>query len=585
MPTGFDETVDLLVVGAGAGGMTAALAGALHGLRVLLCEKTEMVGGITATSAGTLWIPGSSQSLRAGVPDSVEEARRYLAAIAGTEWPDDRRDSFLATGPAMLDALEARTPLRFIAAKEHPDYLGQYPGAAFGGCALGPPPFDGRRLGADFARIRPPRADFMVLGGMMVAKSDVAPLVRPFASMAAFRHAAGLLLRHGMDRLRHRRGTRLVMGNALVAWLFHALRERKVPIRFGSSLTELIANAGRVAGAVVRTGDGNRRIAATRGVVLATGGIGWNKALRERLLPAAGRALSLAPEGNTGDGLDAALRIGGSLDEHHASPAFWMPCSILRRADVTSSVFPHIVLDRAKPGLLAVDAAGRRFVNEADSYHDFVQGMLRDDKATPAYLICDRAFIREHGIGLVHPGTRDLRPFLKAGYLIQGDTPAALARAAGIEAAGLEASVAAYGRFATTGVDEDFGRGSSVLNRFNGDPGTTPNPCLRPLGPGPYFAVEVWPADLASSVGLRTDGDARVLDGQGRALEGLYACGNDMASVMRGHYPGPGTTIGPAMVFAWRAVQHASGSARDGSGHPGGSPELMNGPTHRPEKL
>ncbi|EHL96204.1 FAD binding domain protein [Acetobacteraceae bacterium AT-5844] len=558
----WDDEVDLLVIGAGVAGMTAALVGALEGLRVLLCEKTDMVGGITATSGGTIWVPGSSQSVRADVPDSSADAARYLASVIGARGGEAQRAAFLEAGPLALDDLEARTDVRFVAAQAHPDYLGNHPGAAFGGRALGPEPFDGRLLGADFDRVRPPRPEFLVLGGMMVARTDIAPLLKPFASRANLSQVVRLLTRQARDRLRYRRGTRLVMGNALVARLLHSLRRQGVPIRFGTGLAELVRQGGRVVGAVLEGPAGRRRIRALRGVMLATGGIAWNPVLREQLFPEAARPLSLAPETHTGDGIATGLRSGAALDAEMDSPGLWMPCSVLERPNGTRAVWPHILLDRAKPGLIAVNSTGRRFVNESDSYHDFCMGMLRAQETAPsipAHLICDRSFIRDYGIGLVHQGTRRLAPFIDAGYLIEAPTLRELAGRIGVPPEALEQTVAEHNRFAETGVDEAFGKGSSPMNRFNGDAGHGPNPCLRPIGPGPFYAVAVRPAELAGSAGLRADGDGRVLDTAGQPIEGLYVGGNDMGSIFRGTYPGPGTTIGPAIVFAWRTARHAAG--------------------------
>jgi 3-oxosteroid 1-dehydrogenase len=548
-------------VGAGVGGMTASLVGSIEGLDVLLCEKSDMVGGTTSTSAGTIWIPGTVQSRRIGVPDSVEQAAAYLDSVIGPEVGLVQRQAFLASGPQIIDYLEERTDVVFAAAKQHPDYIANHPGGARGGRALAPPPFDGRNLGDDFARVRPPRSEFLVLGGMMVSKPDIEPLLHPFRSWRAFCHAAGLLLRHAADRLSHRRGTRLVMGNALVGRLLYSLRKRNVEILVESKLVELIKAGGAVVGAVIETPGGIEKIQARRGVVLATGGIGWNHALRSELLPEPAQRYSLSPRTNTGDGIEIARRAGAGLDRAHDSAAFWMPVSVLRDDRGNVSVWPHIIMDRAKPGLIAVTAAGRRFVNEANSYHDFVQGMLRSndrEPTIPAYLICDRSFIRDYGIGLVHPGTRDLEPFIKDGYLITAPTLDGLADSLKLDRETFLSTVAAHNRYAETGVDEEFGKGGNALNQFNGDPASTPNPCLRKIEKAPFFAVAVWPADLASSAGLSADSEARVLDGDGVAIPGLYACGNDMSSIMRGHYPGPGTTIGPAMVFAWRAVMHAA---------------------------
>jgi succinate dehydrogenase/fumarate reductase flavoprotein subunit len=561
----WDVETDLLVVGAGAAGMTAALVGALEGLNVVLCEKSDMVGGTTATSAGTVWIPGNRQGQRVGTPDTVEAARTYLAAMLGEHATDQRVEMFLRAGPIVLDYLEQKTSVRFAAPAVHPDYK-NLPGAAIGGRALGAVPFDGRKLGDDFVRVRPPRREFMVLGGMMVGKADIPALLAPFRNWTNFRHAVGLLARHALDRIRHRRGARLIMGNALVARLLDSVRRADVGLRFETGLREIICDGDDIVGAVLTSPAGEVRIRARKGVVLATGGIGWSRDLRERLFPEVARRYSLTPSSNTGDGILAAERVSAVVEHDLDSPALWMPSSVMTQADGHLSVFPHIMLDRAKPGLLAVNTSGRRFVNEADSYHDFVAAMLRSNASASstatAFLICDRAFIGDFGIGMVHPGSKDLTRFLQANYLTEGETIAALAQKIGVDRDQLVQTVERYNRYAETGIDEDFGRGASELNRFNGDPNSKPNPCLRRIGPGPYYAVAVWPSDLASSAGLRTDSSARVLSRDGQILSGLYAVGTDSASIFRGTYPGPGTMIGPAMVFGWCAAMDAAGGLR-----------------------
>jgi succinate dehydrogenase/fumarate reductase flavoprotein subunit len=561
----WDVETDLLVIGAGAAGMTAALVGALEGLKVILCEKSDMVGGTTATSAGTVWIPGSRQSATAGVPDSIEAAQTYLAAILGEDADDPRLASYLATGPAVLDYLQRKTSVAFVPPPVHPDYHTQ-PGAALSGRALGVLPFDGRKLGKDFARVRPPRREFMVLGGMMVGKTDIPSLLHPFRSVQNFSNAARLLARQALDRIQHRRGTRLIMGNALVARLLHSLKQHGVDIRYQTQLRELIEDDGRIIGAVFTTNEGDISICARRGVVLATGGIGWSSELRQRLFPEATQRHSLSPDSNTGDGILAGERAHGAIAKGIRSPALWMPSSVMPQEDGHLSVFPHIMLDRAKPGLIAVNSAGVRFVNEANSYHDFVEGMLRSHRTTPSipsFLICDRRFIRDYGLGLIHPGTRDLTRFITSGYLFEGETLAMLAQQIGVDGDALTGTIERHNRFAETGVDEDFDRGSSDLNRFNGDISNEPNPCMRRIGPGPYCAVAVWPSDLASSAGLRTDANGRVLTSQRQPIPGLYAAGADSASIFRGTYPGPGTMIGPAMVFAWRAAMDIAGKSNE----------------------
>ena len=547
--------VDVLVVGAGAAGMTAALVGSLEGLDVLLCEKSDRVGGTTATSAGTIWVPGTRQSREAGFTDNVADARRYLDAVIGAA-PDKRRDTYLETGPRVVDYLDLRSEVKFTPYARHPDYLANRPGATIGGRPLAPLPFDGRLLGADFALVRPPIGEFMALGGMMIGRADIEPLARPFASLAALRAAASLLWRHARDRLRYRRGTRLLMGNALVARLFYSLRRNGVPVWLNASLQELTVAAGRVCGAVLMVNGNPRRVTARRGIVLATGGFGGSvERLNDYVRPPLAHAVAFA--GAAGDGIRMARMLGAFLEEDHASAAFWTPVSETAWLDGGCGVFPHLSLDRAKPGLVAVNAAGRRFVDEAVSYHEFVIGMHRSHQSVPtipAWLVCDREFIDKYGLGRVPPGRRSLRRFIASGYLVEAASLEALAGKIGVDAAGLRATVQQHNRFAETGEDQEFGKGSTEFDRHNGDPHHAPNPCLGRIATPPYYAMAVYPSTLGSSVGLRADPDGRVLTEMGKPIAGLFVCGNDMASIMRGHYPGPGITLGPALVFAYRAA-------------------------------
>lgn len=553
------DEVDLLVCGAGAGGMTVALVGALEGLNVLLCEKTDQVGGTTSTSGGTTWVPGTHLSEEAGVPDTVEDARAFLESVVANRGGIRLREAFLASGREAIEDLDRRTDVKFAAALAHPDYL-DGPGSAYGGRALGPIAFDGRLLERDdFDRVRPPRREFMGLGGMMVGRNELGALLAPFGSVTNFRSTLQIVGRYLLDRLRYRRGTRLLMGNALVARLLYSLRRAKVPVLFETSIRELIVENDRVVGAVLEGPSGSRRIRARKGVVLATGGVCWNKKIRDRLFPESARDYSLAPVTNTGDGADVAMAIGARFENGGDSPALWMPCSSYRRADGTLAVWPHIILDRAKPGLLAVDAAGKRFVNESNSYHDFSMGQIGNGP-NPAHLICGTEFLHRYGMGMILPGAQNLKAMLKAGYVIEGATLPELAIKIGCDAEMLVKTVEAYNRSAATGVDEVFGRGTSVMNRFNGDASFSPNPCLGPVGKGPYYAMAVRPSDLASSAGLSGDEFGRVLNENSEPIHGLYACGNDLASIFRGTYPGPGTTIGPAVVFGWRVAKHAAGT-------------------------
>ncbi|WP_426955464.1 FAD-binding protein [Muricoccus radiodurans] len=563
-----EEEVDLLVLGAGCAGMVAAVTAAACGLRVLLAEKAGHVGGTTAYSAGTAWVPGTDHVQRAGLDDTVEEAARYLDWIAGEEDPRGLRTAFLRTGAEAIRFLEANTPLRLILPPLAPDYR-DGPGAVAAGRALATAEYDGRLLGPDLALIRAPRPGFTVFGGMMVGKPDVEVLLRPFGSVAAFRRVLGILGRHARDRLSHPRGTRLVMGNALVARLLAGLRAQGVVIRMRTRAERLLLRDGRVEGAVLLDSNGQRTtVRAGRGVVLATGGFSGSPGWRAKLLsPSPAGELTVACPDDAGDGFDLASAAGAAPDASgQGTGAFWMPTSIRRGRD-GAVAFPHIILDRAKPGVILVNARGERFVNEGLSYHDVVTAMFGnggDGPDRPAWLICDSVFLRRYGLGLIRPRALSWRGFQRDGYLVSAPDLRTLAARIGVSPGGLEATVARHNGFAETGVDADFGKGSTRLNRQNGDAARGGrNPCLAPITKAPFHAVAVWPADLATAAGLPTDADGRVLRPDGAAVPGLYAAGNDMASIMGGTYPGPGTTIGPAMVFGYRVGRHAAATCHE----------------------
>lgn len=552
------DSFDLIVAGAGAGGMTAALTAAHMGLKVVLCEATAQVGGTTATSAGTLWLPGNEHGRQAGFGDTAEDGERYLEAIGGPDCAFARRRAFFASSNEAIAFLERHTALAFASCGEHPDYV-DAPGAAIRGRAISPLAFDGRLLGDDFARVRAPLDDFLLLGGMMANKTDVQALVRRYRSWRAFAHTARLVARYVRDRLRYRRGTRLVLGNALVARLLYSLRAANVEVRFETRLVSLDKDdTGRVRGATFESQGGRYRLRAKAGVVLATGGIGHHAGLRAGLDPAAFE--SLTPPAVRGDGIALACEAGAELARHHGD-FLWQPVSRVP-GPRGHRLFPHLYLDRAKPGLIAVDATGQRFVNEGASYHHFVAAMLERTASLPVYLICDAAFIRQYGLGVIAPGTRRLRRYERSGYLVTAATPQALAQRLGIDAPALASAIARNNGYAQSGHDPEFSKGDTPVSRFNGDAAHRPNPCLGRIATAPFCALALWPADAASSSGLRTDADGRVLGAEERVIEGLYACGNDMASIMHGSYPGPGATLGPAIVFGWRVASHAAAALR-----------------------
>jgi len=548
--------VDLLVLGAGAGGMTAALSAAILGLDVVLIEKAETVGGTTARSAGSVWVPNSRHDKTA---DNRAQALRYLQGTVGNRLRSEMADAFLDHAPRMVDFLEANSDVRFQAYPHHPDYAPGVGGSTKSGRVLEPLPFDARVLGRDFASLSAPLPEFTVFGGMMVDRTDIGHLLGATRSLGSFSHAAHMLVRHGADRLRHQRGTRLVMGNALAGRLFYSLKRRNVPVLTATQVINLIEDNGRITGARLQSGSGTAIVRCRRGVVLATGGLSRNPELRRRLLPGLG-AHSPVAEGATGDGFALAAKAGGHLGANHANNAFWTPVSVRKRRDGSTAVFPHLVLDRGKPGVLAVDSKGRRFVSEATNYHAFVEAMYAAN-ASPCHLICDDAFIAKYGLGMVRPRSMNLRKAIADGYVTRAPRLIELAAALRIDANGLTETVARHNSFTTTGVDLDFAKGSDVYQRNLGDADHTPNPCIGPISTPPFYAVQLHASELGASAGLVTNEFAQVQRSDGSPIPGLYACGNDMDSMMAGTYPGPGITLGPAMTFGFIAAHHAAQSA------------------------
>ena len=553
------DAYDVIVIGAGAGGMTAAAVAAAEGLRVLVVEKTEFVGGTTAWSGGMVWIPVNAKMKQAGLEDSPSAATSYLAGTVPETENADLREAFLARGPEAVEYLEAHTEVRLQPVKTYPDYYPEKPGATAGGRVLEPVSFDGARLGANFGRLRPPLPEFTVLGGMMVNRLDIPHLRKIGRSLRSTLRALRLVSQYALQRLRAPRGTTLHLGNALAARLYASLLARGVDVLFGADVQGLLIEGDAVGGVRIKVSAGILPIAARNGVVLATGGFSHDRQLREQFFPAGAGPVSAAAPAGTGDGLHIATAAGADINTRVASPAYWVPASLFRRADGSQGVFPHTVTDRAKPGVIAVNAAGRRFVNEALSYHEFVLAMLRDgnDAAKRSfYLVCDRHFLWTYGLGRIQPFTVHLKRYVEDGELIEARSIDALADAIGVETSALATTVANYNAQARAGLDPEFGRGSTIYQRHLGDAGHSPNPCVAPIEQAPFYALRIYPADLGTAIGLKTDRHARVLRKDGTVMSGLYACGNDMGSIMNGNYPGPGITLGPALTFGYIAGRH-----------------------------
>lgn len=551
---------DLVVIGAGGAGLSAAVFAAIDGAKVLVVEHTEYVGGTTAWSAGTTWVPCTHHSARVNSSDTLADATTYLNHAVGDQAPAALRDAFLKHGAEAVATIEAQSSMKYRPYLKHPDYISDLPGSTLNGRALEPVPFDGRFLGDLFPLLRPPIPEFTVLGGMMVDRTDINHLLGMTKSLASLKHSASILWRHLRDRLTHARGTRLVMGNALVARLLHSFSQHAhATLALKTSVDALERDAsGRVVSVMLSSATGKIRVLAKRGVVLASGGFNRDPAIRAQKLPGIPEQWCPAAPGHTGKALALARSMGAVEGQGAQSPAYWAPVSLRKRSDGSTAVFPHFVMDRAKPGMITVNQAGERFVNESTSYHLFALGMQSAMQAIPSYLIADAKALRQYGMGMVRPGGKGLAPFLADGYLTEGNSLQALADQLGISAEGLAQAVANNNAFAQTGVDTQFQRGVTAYQQNIGDTAAGGrNPNLGEIIEGPFYAVKLYPGDIGAANGLQTNEHAQVLDAKGQAIDGLYAVGNDMNSIMGGVYPAPGITLGSGLVFAYLAVKNS----------------------------
>ena len=562
---------DLLVIGSGAGGLSAAVTAAHLGLRVIVAEKDAEYGGTTAWSGGWMWIPRNPLATEAGIQEDMEKPLSYLRHELGAQFDAARVQAFLSAGPRMVHFFRSQTALQFIDGNGIPDFHGNTPDAVLGGRSVCAAPFDGRRLGAHIAGLKRPLAETTLWGMGIASGAELRHFLNAMRKPASFAYVARRVLAYAWDCLRYGRGMRLVNGNALVAALAASALERGVQIRTSAAATALItrgaAGAERVVGADLQTPQGTVRVQARCGVMLACGGFPHDPARKKALLPHAPTGTehwSAASRGNTGDGLRLGESVGAVVARDLVQAAALAPVSLVPRADGSFCHFPHLI-ERAKPGLIAVTREGQRFVNEADSYHDFMQGLLRataPGSPAEAWLVCDHHFIRRYGLGAVKPAPMPLAGMLANGYLKRGTTLAELARACGIAPAGLAATVQRYNTMAEAGTDLDFAKGQTPYNRIQGDAAAGfANPCMAPLQRGPFYAVRVVVGSLGTFAGLRADAHARVLDANGAPIAGLYAGGNDMNSLMGGNYPSGGITLGPAMTFGFIAAHHAAGQA------------------------
>ncbi|MFJ4110088.1 FAD-dependent oxidoreductase [Pseudomonas sp. NPDC089758] len=566
MPTdNLQAECDVLVIGSGAAGLAAAVTAAWHGQRVTLVEKDAVFGGATAWSGGWAWVPRNPLARRAGIEEDIEQPRTYLRNELGAHYDAQRIDAFLEACPHMVAFFEQHTALQFADGNAIPDMHGDTPGAAIGGHQVIAAPYDARQLGALLPRLRRTLRETSFMGMPIMAGADLAAFLNMTRSPRAFWHVCKRFARHLYHLARHGRAMYLVNGVALVARLAKSAEDLGVRLLESAPAKRLLMEDGHVRGAVIATAQGDLTLRANA-VVLAAGGFAHDPERRRQLFPrdASGHDnLALPPRSCSGDGLRLGEAAGGVVATDLKSAVAWAPVSKVAHRDGSVGHFPHII-ERGKPGIIGVLANGKRFVNEAHGYYDYVAAMLDalpQEEEACSWLICDHRFLRRYGLGHARPAPLPVGPHLRSGYLKRGASLELLARACGIDPAGLSATVAEYNRHASQGQDPEFGRGSTPFNRKQGDPQHKgPNPCVAPIEHGPFYAVKVQPGCFGTFAGLRTDGHARVLDEQGQPIGGLYAAGTDMASVFGGWYPSGGINLGPALTFGYVAGRHIAGA-------------------------
>jgi len=526
---------------------------------VLVVEKEPRFGGTTARSGGWLWIPGTRLATEQGIYEPAGAAKGYLRHETTTHFDEKRVDAFLENGPKAIDFFTKKTCVQFDMPAVFPDYHAEVKGGQLGGRSMVTRPFDGRELGHRIRHLAPPLPELTVFGMMLGSGPEIKHFMRAFKSVKSFIYVTKRLSRHMLDVASNGRGMTLTNGNALAGRFAKAAMDLDIPVWLSSPVKKLVAEYDGVSGALVQHEGKTVRVTATRGVVLACGGFPHDVERRKQLFPHAPTGkehYSPSPSSNTGDGLRLAESVGGRVDDTIPHAAAWVPASVTTRTDGSKGVMPHFI-DRAKPGVISVTAKGKRFTNEGNSYHDFVQAMVKASKGEPevsAWLLCDHKTLRNYGLGCVAPAPLPIGRHLRTGYLKSGSTVADLAKQIGIVPEVLERTVGDFNKTAKIGEDPEFGKGSLAYNRYQGDALVTPNPCVAPLEAGPFYAIKLVVGDIGTFAGLVTDEKTRVLDVGGRPIKGLYAVGNDAASIMGGNYPGAGITLGPALTFGYVAA-------------------------------
>lgn len=547
--TAWDHEYDVLVVGSGAGGLTAGLTARLHGLSSLVLEKTEVFGGSSSLSGGGVWIPNNLYLEQAGQRDTFDDAKAYMDATVGDVVDDERKLAYLTRGPEMLRFLYDRTSsVRFRWVAGYSDYYPEAEGGKKTGRTIEPLIFNLKKLGPERANLR---QNILPTYGMTLTQDDFHYLNMMMRTWKGKAVAVKLALRAIKALVLGQKLTSL--GTALIARLRYALAEAGGELWLNAPFTSLVIEDGRVVGLKVQRKGREVALRARKGVVFAAGGFSHNQELREKYLPhPTSDSWTHSSPGQVGDTLTAGIEAGAAtalLDQVWGAPSTPTP---------GGGLF-FLVADRGVPAMLIVNGKGERYVNESAPYHEFVDTMYRTESAPEnSWIIVNGLSRRRYNfIGLL-AGQKFPKEFTDEGILKTADTLPELAEKIGVPTDALVRTVARFNELAKAGKDADFGRGDSVYDHFYGDP-TLPNPSLYPLEKGPYYALPVRPGDLGTKGGLLTDAHGRVVREDGSPIEGLYATGNCSASVMGHTYPGPGATLGPSMTFGYVAVKHMLG--------------------------
>ena len=554
---GTSQVFDVVVVGSGAGGLTAAVVLANHGLSVTVIEKAERFGGTTALSGGGAWVPNNHLMAACDQTDSDEEAMTYLRQVLGNHFDEALIRTYVESAKAMLVDMEKISEVRFYPIPLS-DYCPGLDGAKFARTVIAVE-YDGRKLGNLISAVRDPLPGYAAFGSFQSDPQHVGKLTSVFRTREGFAYTMKRMAGFTRDVVQHGKGTHMANGNALIGRLLKSAMDKGVTLRRRTALESLIIEDGAVKGVVAAGKDGPLRIAARKAVILATGGFGANAEMRKLYVPLAEDHLSAQPLENVGDGIRIGQTAGARMATPNEANGVWAPCSARRdRQGNVRSVYPHFGPDRAKPGLVIVDDSGKRFINEAAPYQDFVN-LMNARGMRQAWYIADHTTLRKYGMGIAMPAPLPYRHLVRDGYLTEAATLGELATKIGIPAAALEETVARFNRDAVNGQDPEFHKGEIPYDTIQGDYNHAPNPCVGPVQDGPFYAVKLQPGDCSTILGLETSLDAEVLDAGGQPIPGLYAVGLDQNSLMKGTYPGGGSSIGPAMTFAWRAARRIAG--------------------------